>query len=171
MAKINLDLTKVKAESSSIFSTVPAGKYVAVVAHSVFKDTSSGGAGLQIGYMIEEGEHTGKMIQDFINIQNNNEKAVEIGLGRLRKIMEVQKRKSFKLGTDEELISAVAFEIELTVEEGTYNDKPTTTNRVKKLNLIEGSDPVTKTATAKKEAPVKEEEKKDLLPWEVGYEG
>lgn len=169
-AKLNLDLSKTLPESDSMFSKVPAGKYVAVVAHSVFKETSSGGAGLQVGYMIETGEHAGKMIQDFINIQNSNEKAVEIGLGRLRKIMEVQKRKTFVLTTDEALINATAFEIEVVLESGTYKDQPIENCKVKKITAIEGSAPATK-ATAKKEAPVKEEEKKELMPWDAGYEG
>jgi len=171
-SKLNLDLTKIQPESDSMFSKVPAGKYVAVVAHSVFKDTKSGGAGLQVGFMIEQGEHAGKMVQDFINIAGSSEKAVEIGLGRLRKIMEVQKRKSFKLDTDEQLISGVPFEIEIVIEEGTYNDKPTENSKVKKIAAIEGSVATNKTSkVVAKESPVKEEEKKELMPWDEGYQG
>jgi hypothetical protein len=170
MAKLNLDLTKVAPESSSMFSKVPAGKYVAVVAHSVFKDTKTGGAGLQLGFMIEEGEHTGKMIQDFVNIAGSSEKAVEIGLGRIRRIMEVQKRKSFKLDTDEQLISNVAFEIEVTLEQGEYDGKPTENSKVKKIMMIEGDAPkATTKATPKKEAAPVEE--KELMPWDEGYKG
>ena len=166
MAKINLDLTKVQAESSSMFSRVPAGTYTVVLAHSVFKDTTSGGAGLTIGYMIEEGEHVGKMIQDFINIQNSNEKAVEIGLGRIKRIMEVQGRKDFKLSTDEALKSPVKFQIEVSVEEGEYNGKPTENNRVKKILALEGSSQATiakkETKAAVKPAEVTEEK----FPWD-----
>jgi len=171
MAKLNLDLTKVAPESSSMFSKVPAGKYVAVVAHSVFKDTKTGGAGLQLGFMIEEGEHTGKMIQDFVNIAGSSEKAVEIGLGRIRRIMEVQKRKSFKLDTDEQLISNVAFEIEVTLEQGEYDGKPTENSKVKKIMMIEGSVATNKASkVVVKEAPAEKEEK-ELMPWDENYKG
>ena len=115
--KLGLDLTKTQAESASIFSRVPAGTYTVVLAHSQFKDTASGGAGLTVGYMIEDGEETGKMISDFINIQNSNEKAVEIGMARIKRIMEVQGRTNFKLATDEDLINGTKFQIEVTVEE------------------------------------------------------
>ena len=165
-AKLNLDLTKTQAESSSMFSKVPAGTYTVVLAHSQFKDTSSGGAGLQLGFMIEEGDHVGKMVQDFVNIKNDNEKAVEIGLGRLKRIMEVQGRKDFKLTTDEALKSSAQFQIEVAIEEGEYNGKPTENNRVKKILALEGSSQPT---TAKKEVKKAEsapEAKEEKMPWD-----
>ena len=172
-AKLNLDLTKIQPESDSMFSRVPAGTYTVVLAHSVFKDTKSGGAGITVGYMIEEGEHTGKMISDFINVQNANEKAVEIGMARLKKIMEVQKRKSFKLDTDEQLISSVPFKIEVTVEAGEYNDKPTENNRVKKIMAIDSTTAAgpSKTTTAKKAEAKEEAPAEELMPWDENYRG
>src|SRR6478752_6165586 len=104
-SKINLDLTNTPAESGSIFSKVPAGQYKVVVAFSQFKDgKKAGAAGLQVGYMIEEGPHKGKMVQDYINIMNENEDAVKIGHSRLRRICELQNRKSYKLANDTDLI-------------------------------------------------------------------
>ena len=167
--KLGLDLTKTQAESSSIFSSVPAGTYTVVLAHSQFKETASGGAGLTVGYMIEEGDETGKMISDFINIQNSNEKAVEIGMARIKRIMEVQGRSNFKLATDEDLINGIKFQIEVTVEEGEYNGKPTENNRVKKIMAPETT---SAKATAKKSEVKKSEEKKEeLMPWDADYEG
>lgn len=171
-SKLNLDLTKIQSESSSMFSRVPSGTYKVVLAHSQFKETV-GGAGLILGYMVEEGEHTGKMIQDFVNIQNQSEKAVEIGLGRIKKIMEVQKRKDFKLTTDEALISATPFMIDVITEEGEYQGKSIENNKIKKIYLAENASPerqITNAPAPKKEKVV-EAPKKDLLPWEVGYEG
>ena len=167
--KLGLDLTKTQAESSSIFSRVPAGTYTVVLAHSQFKETASGGAGLTVGYMIEEGDETGKMISDFINIQNSNEKAVEIGMARIKRIMEVQGRTNFKLATDEDLINGSKFQIEVTVEEGEYNGKPTENNRVKKIMALETT---SAKATAKKSEVKKSEEKKEeKMPWDADYEG
>lgn len=144
---INLDLTGVEAESGSIFSKVPAGAYKVVLAYSQFKDgKNSGAAGLQVGYMIEEGAHKGKMVQDYINIMNENEEAVEIGKKRLRKICEVQGRKTFKLAKDTDLIAKGAFMIDVDIEASTYKDKPTENNRVKKIYEIDGA------TTAKAEA-------------------
>lgn len=164
MAKINIDLTKVQPESSSLFSKVPAGDYLVSVAHSAFKDTASGGAGLIVGYMIEAGEHKGKMVQDFINIKNSNEKAVEIGLGRLRLICDLQARKSYKLVEDKDLIDRATFMISTVLEDSEYNGQPTQNVKIKKLFKAEGSAPVVETKKeVAKEQPMKEESK---LPWE-----
>lgn len=168
MAKINIDLSKVMAESTSLFSKVPAGEYLVSVAHSAFKETSKGGAGLTVGYMIESGEHKGKMVSDFVNIKNESEKAVEIGFQRLRLICELQGRTSFKLVEDKDLISRNQFKIITELEESEYNGKATENVRVKKLMK---SDEVASVTTVKKE--VKKEEPKeeelitvDKLPWE-----
>lgn len=160
-SKINLDLTKKTPESSSLFSKVPAGIYTVTVRHSQFKEGKTpGAAGLQVGYMIEHGEHAGKMIQDYINIANSNEKAVEIGLQRLRRICDLQSRKSFKLQMDTDLINSTEFSIEVSLEENEYNGNVTEVNRVKKLLASD---------TVKKEEPavVKEVIKSESsLPWE-----
>lgn len=167
-AKLNLDLTKTQAESSSIFSRVPAGTYTVVLAHSQFKDTSSGGAGLQLGFMIEEGEHTGKMVQDFVNIVNSNEDAQRIGLGRIKRIMEVQNRKDFKLTTDEALISSNKFQIEVEIEQGVYKDKPAENNRVKKILALEGSSQPTTTAKKEvKKESVQSPQTEEKMPWDL----
>lgn len=171
MAKINLDLTKVQPESSSLFSKVPAGDYLVSVAHSAFKETSSGGAGLIVGYMIEAGDHKGKMIQDFINIKNSNEKAVEIGLGRLRLICDLQARKSYKLVEDKDLIDRAQFMITTVLEDSEYNGQPTQNVKIKKLfkadNSMVAQSTMQPASEAKKEMakeqPAKEESK---LPWE-----
>ncbi len=133
MAKINLDLTKVQPESTSLFSKVPAGDYLVSVAHSQFKDGRPGAAGLMVGYMVEAGEHKGKMVSDYINIKNDNEKAVEIGLGRLRLICDLQARKSLKLVEDTDLISRSQFMISTVLEESEYQGRATENVKVKKL--------------------------------------
>ena len=165
-SKINLDLTKVESESSSVFSRVPAGQYLVVLAYSQFKEGKNpGAAGLQIGYMIEEGEHKGKMIGEYINIANQNEDAVKIGLGRLKRICELQGRSSLKLATDLDLIHKGKFLIDVELVENEYNGKTTEVNRVKKLLANEGSVKEEVKEIKKVQDEVKEE-KKEKLPWE-----
>lgn len=165
MAKINLDLTKVVAESTSLFSKVPAGEYLVSVAHSQFKDGKPGAAGLMVGYMVEAGEHKGKMVSDYINIKNDNEKAVEIGLGRLRLICELQVRKTFKLVEDTDLISRNTFMISTSLEENEYNGKTTENVKVKKLFKADSAAPVEAVKETSKPA-TEETITTDKLPWE-----
>lgn len=143
MAKINLDLSAAKSESSSMFSVLPDGKYTVVLAHSEFKKTTSG-FGLTLGFMVEEGPHTGKMTRDFVNVKNSSAQAEEIGMSRVKKIMEVQGRTKFVLVDDTDLISPTKFTIEVTEEESEFfdkNDKKVVAkqNRIKKILEIEGA--------------------------------
>jgi len=162
---LNLNLTKTEMETASMFSKVPDGDYVVSVAHSQFKDGKKpGSAGLQVGYMIEEGAHKGKLIQDYINIANENEQAVEIGHRRLKAIMTYQKRTSFVLKTDAELVSRAKFMISTVLETSMYKEKEIESVSVKKLFALEekvGSATTAKATTTKaapaKTAPVVEE--------------
>lgn len=152
---LNLKLGNVEAEQSSMFSKVPDGEYVVSVAHSQFKDGKKpGAAGLQVGYMIEEGPHKGKLIQDYINITNENEQAVEIGLRRLKAIMVYQDRKNFDLKTDHELISRNKFMITTVLETSTYKEKEIESVSVKKLSALEKKE-MTKATTATTKATTK----------------
>lgn len=179
---LNLDLSKTEAESSSMFSKVPEGDYEVTLAHAQFKDgKNAGAAGLQVGYMIEAGPHKGKLLQDYINIMNDNEDAVKIGHRRLRKILELQKRTSFVLKTDADLVNTKArFMVSVAIEMGTYKDKPVENCAIKKLFEKEGpsapdsaaSKGVTRATTAKTapvvaEAPAEEAEEEDdaTPPW------
>lgn len=154
---LNLDLTKTETESASMFSKVPAGDYEVSLAHAQFKEgkKGDGACGLQVGYMVESGEHKGKMISDYINIQNPNDKAVEIGLKRLKTIMVLQGRKDFKLTTDMALISRNKFMIGVALEPASFTKQngeavETENCAVKKLFAIEG---VTNEVTAEKVKP------------------
>lgn len=158
---INLNLTNTAVEAASMFSKVPDGDYVVSVAHSIFKDGKNpGAAGLQIGYMVEEGAHKGKLIQDYINIANNNEQAVEIGHRRLKAIMTYQERKSFALKTDADLISRNKFMISTVLEKSMFKEREIESVSVKKIFAIE------KKKAAAVEAHV-EEETEETPPWMV----
>lgn len=170
-SKINLDLTNTKAESDSTFNKVPAGAYKVSLAYSQFKDGKKpGAAGLQVGYMIESGDHKGKLVGEYINIMNDNAQAVEIGHGRLRKICELQGRKSFKLTNDTDLINRTVFAVDVDVEVGEYNGKPQESNRVKKIYASETTPKEEAKAIKKVQDTVADEEVREektaKLPWE-----
>jgi hypothetical protein len=179
---INLDLTNVQEESASMFSKVPAGDYEVSLAHSQFKDGKNpGAAGLQVGYMIESGPHKGKMLQDYINIMNSNEQAVDIGKKRLKTILVLQQRKTFILKTDAELVSRNKFMVSVAIEPNTYTNRngdviESENCAVKKLFAVEGNADIApikeaqaKVTAAKKAAPVVEahveEESEETPPW------
>lgn len=176
---INLDLTNVQEESASMFSKVPAGDYEVSLAHSQFKDGKNpGAAGLQVGYMIESGPHKGKMLQDYINIMNQNEQAVDIGKKRLKTILVLQQRKTFMLKTDAELVSRNKFMVSVAIEPNTYTNRNGDTVEsencaVKKLFAVEGAVEAkaekvapTKTKPAPVvEAHVEEESEEEAPPW------
>ena len=181
---LNLNLTNTQEESASMFSKVPAGDYEVSLAHAQFKEgkKNDGASGLQVGYMIESGPHKGKMLSDYINIANPNEKAVEIGLARLKKILVVQKRTNFILKTDMDLVSRNKFMISVAIEPSTYEKKDGTVVEaencaVKKIMAIEGVADIAavKTAQAKVTAAKKAvsiaddtahvEEENDAPPW------
>ena len=102
MAKIKLDLTNDKSESSSKFSTVPSGTYKVTLADSEFKNTTSG-FGLTIGFMVEEGEHKGKLIRDFVNVKNATawryQQSDHDGLARIIQLTIGQSQPVLKIST------------------------------------------------------------------------
>jgi hypothetical protein len=167
MAKINWDLSKVKAESTSLFSKVPAGEYLVSIAHCVYKEKNSDSSYLQVGYMIEDGDHRGKMIMDILNMRNPSEKAVDMGEARGRLIAELQGSADFKYREDKDLINRKQFKIITDLETSTYQDKEVENVKVKKLLKSDDSAPV-KTETKKASAPVAEmaKESKAPMPWD-----
>lgn len=177
-SKLKLDLTKTDAESASMFSKIPDGDYVVIVAHSQFKEgKNEGAAGLQVGFMVEEGAHKGKMVQDYINIANSNEQAVEIGMRRLKGIMVAQNRKSYVLDTDADLVSKEKFMISVALEKSMYKEKEIESSAVKKIYAIEkktgtasASKPSTektppKTTVEEADAHVEADGDDDTPPW------
>lgn len=76
-----LNLSNVQAQSDIL----PAGQYMAVVTGAEIKKTNSGtGEYIQVELTISSQAHTGRKVWDNFNIKNDNQKAVDIGLSKLK---------------------------------------------------------------------------------------
>lgn len=76
MANFAFDATGVEV---SEFMAIPAGWYAAEITDSELKDTKSGsGKYLQLTIRIIEGEHTGRLMFERLNLINPNQTAVQI---------------------------------------------------------------------------------------------
>lgn len=124
MAKLNMDLSGVKEETSSAFSLVPAGDYEVKVVSADVKETKSGGAGLILGLEILSGDQSGKKIKDFINIVNSNVDAERIGKQRLKLIaMLVGVKNPNKVADTDELLTGKPVVVSVDVrDDGEYKN-------------------------------------------------
>lgn len=87
MAKIQADMTDVKEQGAYKYDVIPEGEYDLEIVSTEVKETKAkDGWYIILDLKVIEGEHTGKMLKDLINIQNKNKEAQKIGLGRLKKI-------------------------------------------------------------------------------------
>ena len=85
MATLNFNANEV--EPNVAFDPVPAGKYIAVIIDSEIKPTKSGnGKFLELTFEITEGEYKGRKVWERLNIDNPNQKTVEIARGNLSAI-------------------------------------------------------------------------------------
>jgi hypothetical protein len=89
MADLGFDYNADDHKPLANFDPVPAGKYVALICESEVKTTRKGdGKYAWMKWVILEGEHEGRFVFDHCNIQNPNDKAVEIGMRQLRSICD-----------------------------------------------------------------------------------
>jgi len=73
-----------EVEPTTDFEPIPAGKYLAVITESAFKDTrSKTGQYLQLTFQIIEGEYEGRFLWARLNLNNPNETAVKIARAEL----------------------------------------------------------------------------------------
>ena len=84
MARIEFNANDVAPDSGGI-DPIPSGWYVAMIAESDIKPTADKlGAFVQLTYRVmEPAEFRGRVVMGRLNIQNQNPKAVEIGLAQL----------------------------------------------------------------------------------------
>jgi hypothetical protein len=74
-------------EPSVGFDPVPAGRYLAVITASEFKQTKAGtGHYLELTFQVVEGEHKGRLVWGRLNLVNPNPKAVDIARAELSAI-------------------------------------------------------------------------------------
>jgi len=82
MATLNFNAQNV--EPAEAFTALPAGLYHAQIVESDLKQTKTGsGHYLQLTWKVLDGQHTGRLIFDRLNIANQNETAQKIGQQQL----------------------------------------------------------------------------------------
>lgn len=85
MALLQFDSSKIEINNS--FELIPAGDYVAVITDSEWKETKSkDGQYLSLKLEIIEGVNKGRVLFDNLNLDNKNEKAVQIAQQTLASI-------------------------------------------------------------------------------------
>lgn len=155
MAKLNLDLTANKISSPSLFTTVPEGEYSVVVSHAEVKENKAGnGHYIEVGYEVVEGNLSGALIRDILNISNVNKDSERIGLDRLKTIATYTGAKNpNKIADTADFMNKKAFRVLVKLEDdGQYKN-----NRVKAV-----------LPSAEVESEPKEEAKSPVTkkPWE-----
>jgi len=77
-------------EKMGDFSAIPAGTYIAKIIQSDMKETKNkDGHYLQLNFQIIEGEYSGKMVFERLNIDNKNPQTVEIAQKSLATICDI----------------------------------------------------------------------------------
>lgn len=85
MASLNFDSTNI--DPTSHFDPLPAGEYNCIITDSTQKHTKDGaGQYLELKLEIQSGEFSGRTLFDRLNLQNSNQKAVEIAQRQLSQI-------------------------------------------------------------------------------------
>jgi hypothetical protein len=128
---------------SDDFDPVPDGWYPAQIIDSEIKDTASGGQMLKLSGEITDGDFTGRLFWDNLNIVNRSEVAQRIASQRLGKYCA-----AVGLGPidDTEDLHNIPFMVKLVIEpgEGQYRDK----NIVKDVKPYENAAPQRQAAKA-----------------------
>ena len=122
MAQINFDANQV--EPSNGFKAIPAGWYMVAINKSEIKQTSDKqGAYLQLDASVIDGPHKGSPVFIRLNIQNNNQTAVEIAQRELSAICHVTGQHVLQDSTQ---LHGIPFQVKLSVskseEHGDSND-------------------------------------------------
>jgi len=149
MAKLNLNLKNVEAKQTPNYSALPKGTYTVVVSSADVKETKSGGHALNVAYKVAAGEHEGRLVFDFLNIQNKSPEAQRIAHERLKTIMWSTGLDGDTLEDSDDLLGKEPFDIIVAVEEYEGREQ----NRVKAVICTRSLE--AKKEPAKKSAPWK----------------
>lgn len=156
MAKLNLNLSEVKEQSSSGYSFVPAGKYtMKVVKTDVKENSNKTGHILCVDLEVQDfGDHVSKKVPYNMNIVHTNAETQRIALSQLKTLaIAVGAKNPNAIGDSDELITGAEIEVEITERE--YNGK--NYSNVHSVSKKQGSTPAQTTAAA----PAKSQD----LPW------
>lgn len=107
-----LDISEVKETGG--FKPIPEGTYVVISDEAEVKKTKSGtGEYISMKFKILQGTQEGRTLFHSFNIQNENPKAVEIGLGQLKTFMKCAGFTEYKL---ENVAELVGYKVEAVVK-------------------------------------------------------
>lgn len=116
MAKLGLSIKNVEVKKND-FSPIPDGKYSVVVAKADVKESKSGGAYINFGYQVVDGDFKGRIIFDIVNIQHSNPEVVRIGMERLATIAWATGHEKDSVDDTDDLVNKLPFEISVKNEE------------------------------------------------------
>jgi hypothetical protein len=119
----------------SDYSPIPEGDYVAQIESEEFKPTAKGGTQLVLKFQIIGSAQDGKTITERLNLQNDNEKAVEIGLQTLAKITTAAGLSVLK-DTSELVGKKMYIGVAIKKGEGTYIDRDGNERKNNDQNVI-----------------------------------
>ena len=108
--------------AQSEYSPIPEGDYVAQIEETEFKPTAKGGVQLVIKFQIVGSAQDGRTVTERLNVQNDNQKAVEISLQTLAKISNAANIALLK-DTSELVGKKMYINVAIKKGEGTYTDK------------------------------------------------
>lgn len=104
---LGIDLSNVQAQGD--YSPLPAGDYPFVVEDAEMKDTKAGnGQYIKVKLKVTGDNYANRVIFHNFNVKNQNPKATEIGLGQLKRLMQVAGKKTESINSLNELIGLSA---------------------------------------------------------------
>lgn len=119
-----LDLTNVKTDDEII----PNGDYVIRCEKAEVKDTKDGsGQYINCVFKIISGDYRNRTIFNMFNIKNRNEKAVQIGLGQLKKFLVASNVSSMQISSPHDL-EGMSCVVTTKIKNDDFGDKVTITN-------------------------------------------
>lgn len=87
MAQLNGTFDASGVDTSNNFDALPAGEYQVIITQSEFKMTKNGsGSYLELRQEVQDGQFRGRLLFDRLNLDNSNQKAVEIAQKQLAQI-------------------------------------------------------------------------------------
>jgi hypothetical protein len=146
----NMGLDPNVEENSGEFTVLPEGKYKCVIIADRITDNQKGtGKLLELKVQVIEGQHTGTVIIDRLNIRNQNEIAQRIGQGTLKRLCGLTGTPYPP--TDTTLMYGKPLMATVKIETFTSNR----TGNELKSNKISGYNPVQDVPEPKRETPAK----------------
>lgn len=103
---MELDLTNVKDEG--VFSPIPEGEYPACVDSVEWKESKAGAEYLNVKFKITGDNYANRLVFNIYNVFNTSEKARNIALADIKKLLTANGETEMKYKTKEELAAKVS---------------------------------------------------------------